>query len=379
VDFSHLKYLVVGSGFFGTTIAERIARDLGERVVIIEKRNHIGGNSFTSKDSDTGIECHHYGTHVFHTSNECVWQYIKNFSEFNNYRHRVLSKFGDKTYPIPVNLNTINTFYQENFNTDQAVAFMEKKQAEENYENPVSLEQKAISQMGRDLYEALIRGYSLKQWGKDPSALPPEIMNRIPIRFNKENQYFEDDWQGIPIEGFGQLIQSMLHHPNIQVYLNTDFFNIQELVPDDCLIFFSGPIDRFFHYQYGRLEWRSLTFEKKLMNIPDYQGIAVMNYAKASVLYTRIHEFKHLTPEKPKSNQTMIALEYPKDCTAFDDPFYPINTPSNQKVYEKYVEASRLKNQVIFGGRLGSYSYLNMDRAVEMALHIYQTKVRGIQ
>ncbi len=380
MDLNHIRYLVVGSGFFGATIAERIAQDLGQRVAVIEKRNHVGGNSFTFPNPETGIECHLYGSHIFHTSNERVWRYVGNFCNFNNYRHRVLTVFQNKTYPMPINLNTINTFYQLNLNSDEVAAFLEEKRDNENYENPVNLEQKAISQIGRDLYEALIRGYSLKQWGKDPNNLPAEIINRIPVRYTYQDQYFNDPWQGIPVEGFGPVIKSMLQHPNIEVYLNTDFFNIQDLIPKDCQIIYSGPIDRYFHYQYGHLEWRSLSFEQKTINTPDFQGIAVMNYAESSVPYTRIHEFKHLTPERPASPiQTVISIEYPKAYTPQDEPFYPVNTPGNQKIYQQYAEAGREKRQVIFGGRLGSYSYLDMDRTIESALDIYQTKIRGYQ
>ncbi len=380
MDLNHIRYLVVGSGFFGATIAERIARDLDQRVAVIEKRNHIGGNSFTFSNPETGIECHLYGSHIFHTSNERVWRYVGNFCNFNNYRHRVLTVFQNKTYPMPINLNTINTFYQLNLNSDEVAAFLEEKRDNENYENPINLEQKAISQIGRDLYEALIRGYSLKQWGKDPNTLPAEIINRIPVRYNYLDQYFNDPWQGIPLEGFGHVIESMLHHPNIEVYLNTDFFTIQDLIPKDCQIIYSGPIDRYFDYQYGHLEWRSLSFEQKTINIPDFQGIAVMNYAESNVPYTRIHEFKHLTPDRPTSpSQTIISIEYPKAYTAQDEPFYPVNTPGNQKIYQHYAEASREQPQVIFGGRLGSYRYLDMDRTIENALDIYQTKIRGCQ
>ena len=207
----------------------------------------------------------------------------------------------------------------------------------------------------------MIRGYTFKQWGKDPKALPPEIMNCIPVRYNDQGQYFIDPWQGIPVEGFGQILKSMLHHPNIDTHLNTDFFSIQDLIPKDCQIIYSGPIDRFFHYQHGRLEWRSLSFERKTIDTPDFQGIAVMNYAESSVPYTRIHEFKYLTVEQPVSpNRTLISIGYPKDCTPGDEPFYPVNTPDNQKIYQQYVEAGRYIGQVIFGGRLGSYSYLDI-------------------
>ncbi len=380
VDLNHISYLVVGSGFFGATIAERIAQDLGQRVAVIEKRDHVGGNSFTFPNPETGIECHLYGSHIFHTSSERVWRYVGNFCNFNNYRHRVLTVFQNKTYPMPINLNTINTFYQLNLKPDEVAAFLEEKRDNENYEHPVNLEQKAISQIGRDLYEALIRGYSLKQWGKDPNTLPAEIINRIPVRYTYLDQYFNDPWQGIPVEGFGQVIKSMLHHPNIEVYLNTDFFTIQDLIPKDCQIIYSGPIDRYFDYRYGHLEWRSLSFEQKTINAPDFQGIAVMNYAESNVPYTRIHEFKHLTPDRPTSpSQTIISIEYPKAYTTQDEPFYPVNTPANQKIYQQYAEASREQRQVIFGGRLGSYRYLDMDRTIENALDIYQTKIRGCQ
>jgi UDP-galactopyranose mutase len=380
VDFSHLKYLVVGSGVFGATIAERIAKDLNERVVVIEQRNHIGGNSFSSKDPQTGIECHHYGSHIFHTSTEAVWRYIGYFCNFNHYQHRVLTWYQNKTYSMPVNLNTINAFYQKNLTPAEVADFLKEELSKEYYQAPANLEQKAISQIGRSIYKALIQGYTQKQWGKDPRTLPSEIINRIPVRYNFDDKYFNDPRQGIPIGGFGQLIGTMLQHPNIKIHLNTDFFTIRELIPADCQIIYSGPIDRFFNYRFGRLEWRSLSFEKKMLDIPDFQGIAVMNYAEAGVPYTRIHEFKHLTPEQAVSpHQTLICMEYPKNYTTGDEPYYPINTTDNQKIYQQYAAASRQLPHVIFGGRLGSYSYLDMDRAIESALMIYQTKIRGVQ
>jgi UDP-galactopyranose mutase len=377
LDFSNLKYLVVGSGVFGATIGERIAHDLNERVVVIEKRNHIGGNCFSAKDAQNNIECHHYGSHIFHTSNETVWHYIQNFCELNNYKHRVLTQYQNKTYQMPVNLSTINAFYQINLRPFEVPDFLAKELAKECYIEPKNLEEKSISLIGRRLYEAFIKGYTQKQWDKDPRLLPPEIINRLPVRYNYNDEYFNDKWQGIPVDGFGQMITAMLQHPNIETHLNVDFFNIKDLIPKDCLVIYSGPIDCFFNYQFGHLEWRSLSFEMKTLDVADFQGVAVMNYAETAVPYTRIHEFKHFTPERIFSpEQTIICMEYPKGVTSKDEPYYPVNTTENQKIYQQYVTASRLLDNVIFGGRLGTYAYLDMDRAIESALALYQTKIK---
>lgn len=372
-----VKYLVVGSGFFGSTIAERIANDKGETVVVLEKRNHIGGNCFSTVDEETGIEYHKYGTHIFHTSNEKVWQYINRFCTFNSYRHKVLTQYKNRVYQMPINLSTINFFYGLNLKPFEMGNFLNNMIEKEKIERPSNLEEKAISLIGKSLYEAFIYGYTIKQWGICPKELPENILNRLPVRNNYKSDYFDDFWQGVPLGGYGSIFEKMLVNKNIIVYLNIDFFDVKHLISNDCCIIYTGPVDRFFEYKYGKLGWRSLTFEKEILPVCDFQGTSVMNYADVSVPYTRIHEFKHLHEERNySSNKTLIFKEYPKNADYNDDPYYPINTNRDKEIYQKYSEASSNEKNVIFGGRLGSYKYLDMDKAVLCALETYEGKIK---
>lgn len=262
MNFKNLKYLVVGSGFFGSVIAERIANNLNEQVVVIDKRNHLGGNCFSEFDDETGIEFHKYGTHIFHTSNGKVWKYINNFTSFNKYHHQVLTTYKNKVYQMPINLETINSFYNINLKPYEVDDCLKSEINKEKIDNPRNLEEKAISQIGRPLYEAFIKGYTQKQWQKDPKKLPASIIDRLPFKKNYGDNYYFDLWQGIPINGYSQIFKRMLDHRNIDLHLNTDFFNIRDKIPPYCLIIYSGPIDRFFDYKFGKFEWRSLEFGK---------------------------------------------------------------------------------------------------------------------
>jgi UDP-galactopyranose mutase len=371
-DLHNLKFLVVGAGFFGSVMAERIAADRGDRVVVVEKRGHIGGNSYSEVDRATGIELHCYGSHIFHTSDEKVWSYINRFCTFNSYRHRVLTQFRDRIYQMPINLATLNHFYGANFTPSQAEMFVCAEAAKERMTEPSNFEEKAISLIGRKVYDAFIREYTLKQWGTDPRNLPEEILSRIPLRFSYKSDYFDDVWQGIPAEGYGKLFERILKHDKIEVYLNHDFFDIREHVSQDTCIVYSGPTDLFFGHKFGALGWRTSTFELERHPVADFQGAAVINYAESIIPYTRIHEFRHYHEERNYSrNATLIAKEYSKPAGIHDDPHYPINADRDKRLLSKYLqEAGRLTN-VIFGGRLGNYKYLNMDQAVATALDTY--------
>jgi len=376
MDLSNLKYLVVGAGFFGSVIAERIANDTDERVVVIDKYTHIGGNCFSEVDAETGIEYHKYGTHIFHTSNKKVWEYINSFTSFNGYRHQVLSFYKNKVYQMPINLETINSFYGVNLRPYEVDSFLKSEVEKEKIEKPKNLEEKAISLIGRPLYEAFIKGYTEKQWEKDCKYLPASIIGRLPIRKNYDENYFFDPWQGIPLEEYTKIFTRLLGHKNIEVHLNIDFFEIKDQVPASCLIIYSGPIDRFFDYKFAKLEWRTLKFEREVKNIEDFQGTSVMNYPEYSIPYIRIHEPRHLHPERNYTRRkTLILKEYPKLDNG-DHPYYPVSTRENQDILQKYMKEREKYPNVIFGGRLGDYKYYDMDKVISSALETYQNRVK---
>jgi UDP-galactopyranose mutase len=369
--FEEVKYLIVGAGLWGTVLAERIANDFGKKVTILDKLPHIGGISFSTKDSETNIEYHVYGTHIFHTSNEKVWKYINQFTEFNGYNHQVLATYKNKVYQLPINLETINSFYGINLKPYQAKEFLVSEAKKEKIYNPCNLEEKAISLIGRPLYEAFIRGYTEKQWEKECRELPANIIERLPVRFNYNESYYIDRWQGIPLGGYGRMFERMLRNKLIDVRLNTDFFDVSEQIPRHSKVFYSGPIDRYFSYKYGKLEWRSLKFERAVISVEDFQGTSVMNYPEKDIEFTRIHEPKHLHPErKYDKDKTLILREYPKNGNR-DNLYYPVNTNKNQNLLKKYEKEIAMQRNIIFGGRLGEYKYYDMDQTIASALKIY--------
>ena len=302
-------YLIVGAGLYGCVLAERIANQQNARVLVVEKRHHIGGNCYSEVDEETGVEFHKYGTHIFHTSSPKVWEYISKFTEFNNYHHQVLTTWKNKVYQMPINLETINSFFDLNLKPFEVEEFLAKEIAKEGITKPKNLEEKAISLIGRPLYEAFIKGYTMKQWDKDPVDLPASIINRLPVRFNYNEDYFLDArWQGIPLEGYTKIFERLLCSENIDVELNCDYFQNANAFKPNRKIIFTGPIDRYFDYQFGRLEWRSVNFEKSVIEVEDFQGTSVMNYADAQVPYTRIHEPRHLHPERRYSKNKSLIL-----------------------------------------------------------------------
>jgi len=359
-------FLIVGAGFFGATVAEQLAA-AGFRVSILEKRTHVGGNCFSKIDPETGIECHEYGPHIFHTSDEKVWAHLNRFTVFNTYQHTVWTTFKGRVYSMPINLATINAYYGLNLKPREVEAFIEQERTKEIVLYPQNLEEKAISLIGRPLYEAFIRGYTIKQWEKDPKELPSDIITRLSVRHNFNNRYFDDKYEGIPLDGYTKIFERMLDHPKIDVHLNKDYFDLKDEF-DGIPMLYTGPIDRFFEYKYGRLDWRTINFERQVHEIPDYQGCAQMNYADDSAPFTRIHEFKHYHPERPATDRTVTFKEFSRVAGPADDPYYPVNTSRNTKLLEQYQHEAKGLKSCWFGGRLGSYRYFDMGDSVAAAL-----------
>jgi UDP-galactopyranose mutase len=361
--------VIIGSGFFGATIAERITTNTNKKVAIIEARSHIGGNSYSTIDNATQIEIHKYGSHIFHTNNTKVWNYCNQFTKFNDYRHKVLTLHNEKVYFLPINLSTINQFYQSNLSPQDAKAKIESNLETSGVET--NLESKAISLIGQDLYEAFIKNYTRKQWQTNPKELPPEIITRLPVRFNYNTNYFDDLFQGIPINGYTEWINKMLRKST--VILNTDFFDIKSQIKPNQLIIYTGPIDKYFSYIYGELTWRTLDFELEIKEVGDFQGTSVMNYSDLNVDFTRIHEFRHLHPEREYSkNKTIIMREFSRFASRGDEPYYPVNSAADRNKLRKYRELIKYEKNIYFGGRLGTYQYLDMHMAIASALSLFE-------
>jgi UDP-galactopyranose mutase len=368
---SQRDLVVVGSGFFGLTVAERIAEQHGRRVLVLERRDHLGGNAYSEPDPDTGIEVHRYGAHLFHTSNERVWEYVNRFSTFTDYVHHVYTVHEGVVYPMPINLGTINQFFAAALSPGEARALVAQQAGEVDTREARNLEEKAVSLIGRPLYEAFIRGYTAKQWQTDPTELPPGIISRLPVRYTYENRYFSDTYEGLPTDGYTTLLERMSDHPRIDVQLKTDFFDVRDEVVGDSPVVYTGPLDRYFDYREGRLGWRTLDFEREVVEVADFQGTPVMNYADEAVPYTRIHEFRHFHPDRdyPK-DRTVIMREFSRAAEDDDEPYYPINTPADRDMLLRYRELAAKEAGVVFGGRLGTYQYLDMHMAIAAALHV---------
>lgn len=356
------NYIVVGCGIYGVTIAERL-RAHGKSVLVIEKRNHIGGNCYSYEFEDTNITVHKYGTHIFHVNNKVIWDYVNKFTDFNRYQHRVLTTYKNRVYSMPINLGTINMFYNSNIRPKDVEPLITKQK--KNIKNPRNLEEKAISLIGKDLYDAFIKGYTAKQWGCDPKELPPEIITRLPVRTSYHDSYFDDYYQGLPLLGYTEIFKNMLKE--IPVELNVDFFDKREYWLKHCdHLIFTGPLDQFYEYVYGRLQWRSVKFELKCLSQDDYQGTSVMNFADLDIPYTRIHEPRHLHRERQyKLKKTVIIREYP--VVLDKDPYYPVNSAKDIVLLAKYKELAEKEKQVVFGGRLAEYKYYDMHHAIEAA------------
>lgn len=368
--------IVVGSGFFGLTIAERAASEENLKVLVLEKRAHIGGNAYSEPEPETGIEVHRYGAHLFHTSNEKVWNYVNKFTDFTGYQHRVFAMHNGTAYQFPMGLGLINQFFGRYYSPEEARELIQEQTDGMDPKDATNLEEKAISLIGRPLYEAFIRDYTAKQWQTDPKELPASNITRLPVRYTFDNRYFTDTYEGLPVAGYTAWLENMAAHENIEVRLNTDFFEVREELPD-VLVVYTGPLDRYFDYSEGRLGWRTLDFEMEVLDIPDFQGTSVMNYNDADVPYTRIHEFRHFHPERdyPK-DKTVIMKEYSRFAEANDEPYYPINTPEDREMLKKYRELAAQEKNVFFGGRLGTYQYLDMHMAIASALTMWENTLR---
>ena len=370
--------IVVGSGFFGLTIAERVATQLGKRVLVVEKRGHIGGNAYSEAEPQTGIEIHRYGAHLFHTSNTRVWDYARQFTEFTDYQHRVFAMHGGQAYQFPMGLGLVAQFFGRYYSPDAARALIAEQAAEIDTADAQNLEEKAISLIGRPLYEAFVKGYTSKQWQTDPKELPASIINRLPVRYTFDNRYFNDAYEGLPVDGYTAWLTKMAADDRIEVRLNTDWFDVRDELRADspsAPVIYTGPLDRYFNYVDGRLGWRTLDFELEVLQCADFQGTPVMNYNDQDVPFTRIHEFRHFHPERDyPHDKTVIMREYSRFADAEDEPYYPINTDADRAVLTAYRHRARAETSaanVLFGGRLGTYQYLDMHMAIASALNMF--------
>ena len=365
--------LVVGSGFFGLTVADRCARELGLTVQVIDRRDHLGGNAYSEVEPQTGIEVHRYGAHLFHTSNTRVWEYVNRFTSFTGYQHRVYTTHRGEVFPMPINLGTINQFNHSAFTPDEARAWV-TAHASGLQAEPRNLEEKAISLIGEPLYEAFIKGYTAKQWQTDPRELSADIISRLPVRYTYDNRYFSDTFEGLPTDGYTAWLERMVDHPNITVTLDADFFDGTQpwnktATVGQLPVVYTGPVDRYFDFAHGELSWRTLDFESEVMPVGDFQGTSVMNYADVDVPYTRIHEFRHFHPERDyPDDATVIMREFSRFAARKDEPYYPVNTGEDRQRLLAYRELGRGEKDVVFGGRLGTYQYLDMHMAISSAL-----------
>ena len=379
VSSSQPDLIVIGSGFFGLTVAERVASQLDRRVLVLDRRDHIGGNAYSETEPETGIEVHRYGAHLFHTSNKRVWDYVTAFTDFTGYQHRVFTIYRGRVYPMPVNLATICEYFGEYLTPAQARALVANQAAEIEGKDAVNFEEKAISLVGRPLYEAFFKGYTAKQWQTDPTELPAAIISRLPVRYTFNNRYFNDTYEGLPVDGYTAWLNRMADHPNIEVRLDTDWFDVRDALPDTVPVVYTGPLDRYFNYAEGELGWRTLDFEHEVLNTGDFQGTSVMNYADLDVPFTRIHEFRHFHPERDyRTDKTVIFREYSRFAQRGDEPYYPINTAEDRAKLDRYRELARKEtanHNVLFGGRLGTYKYLDMHMAIGSALSMYDNRI----
>ncbi|HLG31510.1 MAG TPA: UDP-galactopyranose mutase [Ignavibacteriaceae bacterium] len=356
-------YLIVGAGFAGSVMAERLASQLNKKILIVEKRNHIGGNAYDEYDKN-GILVHKYGPHIFHTNSKKVFDYLSQFTGWRFYEHKVLAKLNDELYPIPINRITLNKLYNLNLQTEKTVqdyynSVMEKRNPIQNSEDII------VNQVGRDLFEKFFRDYTKKQWNLEPKELSPSVCGRIPVRTNDDCRYFTDKFQFMPKKGYTKMFERMLNHKNIEVVLNTDYKSIINEIKFDKMIY-TGPIDYYFDYQFGKLPYRSIRFEYESFNKEHYQPTAQINYVDNSQRFTRVVEHKYLSDQK--TEKTTVSFEYSQ---ADGEPFYPVPTDENKKLYEKYLNEAKKLSSVKFIGRLAEYQYYNMDQVVASALHSF--------
>lgn len=360
-------YIIVGAGLYGSTFAQ-IKQEQGYKCLVVERRKHVAGNIYSEKKE--GIDVHKYGPHIFHTDNTQVWEYINRFTAFNNFIYSPIANYKGKIYNLPFNMNTFTKVWDVT-TPEEAKKKIEEQINELNIAQPKNLEEQALSLVGKDIYELLIKGYTEKQWGRSCSELPSFIIKRLPLRFTFDNNYFNHKYQGIPISGYTGMIEKMLD--GIEVQLSSDFLlHKSEYINMADKILFTGPIDEFYNYCFGALEYRSLKFEEQLLDVENYQGVAGINYTDKETPYTRIIEHKHFMMGSCKSNKTIITKEYSKEWKKGDEPYYPINDTKNADLYKKYLKLALQENKIFFGGRLGLYEYLDMDKVIEKAIKASQ-------
>jgi len=364
------KYLIVGAGLFGSVFANE-AKKRGASCLVVDKRYHIGGNIYT--ENIEGINVHKYGAHIFHTSNKDIWDYVNSFVPFNHYINSPIANYNGELYNLPFNMNTFYQLWGVTTPEAAKTKIEEQKQEFAHIKEPKNLEEQALILGGKDIYEKLIKGYTEKQWGRSANQIPAFIIRRLPFRFTFNNNYFNDPYQGIPVGGYTRLIEKLLE--GITVKLNTDFFKERSnLEPLAEKIIYTAKIDQYFDYKYGKLEYRSLHFENKLLDIDNFQGNAVVNYTHKDIPYTRILEHKHF--EFGTQDKTYITYEYPHEFSKDLEPYYPLNDDNNQEIYEKYLEESKTLNNVIFGGRLAEYKYYDMHKVIERALELSKNEFK---
>lgn len=364
-------YLIVGAGLFGAVFAYEANRE-GKKCLVIDKRNHIAGNVYTENVEE--IQVHKYGAHIFHTSNKEVWDYVNQFAEFNRYTNSPVARYKDEVYNLPFNMNTFNKLWGV-FTPEEAKKKISEELEMVKIDEPKNLEEQAIKLVGKTIYEKLVKGYTEKQWGKRANELPSFIIKRLPVRFTYDNNYFNDKYQGIPIGGYTQIVEKMLN--GIEVRLNCDYFeNKQELDSIAEKIIFTGPIDKFYEYKFGELEYRSLRFETEVLDVENYQGNAVVNYTEYEIPYTRIIEHKHF--EYGTQYKTVVTKEYPDVWNKEKEAYYPVNNEQNNELYNKYKELAEKDKHIIFGGRLGQYKYYDMHKVIEEALKCVREEVKGV-
>jgi UDP-galactopyranose mutase len=370
--------IIVGSGFFGLTIAERVATQLGKRVLVLDRRPHIGGNAYSEPEPQTGIEIHKYGAHLFHTSNKRVWDYVRQFTDFTGYQHRVFAMHNGQSYQFPMGLGLVSQFFGKYFTPDEARQLIAEQASEIDAISARNFEEKAISLIGRPLYEAFVKGYTAKQWQTDPTELPAANIARLPVRYTFDNRYFNDTYEGLPVDGYTAWLENMASDERIEVRLDTDWFDVRDELRAEspsAPVVYTGPLDRYFDYAEGQLGWRTLDFELEVLETGDFQGTPVMNYNDLDVAYTRIHEFRHFHPERAyPTDKTVIMREFSRFANDDDEPYYPINTESDRTVLAAYRERAKAETasaKVLFGGRLGTYQYLDMHMAIASALSMY--------
>lgn len=355
-------WLIVGAGFAGSVLAERIASQRGESVLLIDRRNHVGGNAYDWHDA-AGILVHRYGPHIFHTNSDQIVDYLSQFTEWRPYEHRVLSKVDGKLLPIPINLDTINKLYDLDLTSEQLEQFFDERR--EKIDEVKTSEDVVVGTVGRELYEKFFRGYTRKQWGVDPSELNKSVTSRVPTRTNRDDRYFTDTFQAMPLQGYTRMFEKMLDQPKIKIMLQTDYSEIKDQIKFNRLIF-TGPVDEFFDWKLGKLPYRSLRFEHKSLDQEQFQPVAVVNYPQTED-YTRITEYKHLTGQQ--SPKTSISYEYPTDV---GDPYYPVPRAENEALYKRYEALAAAREDVWFVGRLATYRYYNMDQVVGQALATFR-------